>query len=142
MNKLKESADNRLNFPQVDSDLEVWLIFEGEEYEVNQFNIGFNQSVDHKGQPQSEVRGGRMMLTLTQAVPENVYQWAMTSCLRDGAIEFRSKTTSSPLKVEFTNAYCVGFNRIIAGKGGLSTALTLSPEDVTINGISLYNNWT
>ncbi len=141
MNKLKENTGNLLDFPQVDSDLEVWFTFEGKEYEVSQFNIGFGQSVDYKGQPQSEVRGGRIVLTLTQAVPENIYQWAMTSCLHDGVIEFRSKTTSSHLRVEFTGAYCVNFNRIIAGKGGLSTALTISPEEVTVNGISLYNHW-
>ncbi len=94
--KVKEAASGLFNFTQVDSDLEVWFVFEGKEYELAQFNINCGQSVDFKGQPQDEVRGGKILLTLTEAVPDNIYKWAMTSCLRDGAIEFRSKTTIAP----------------------------------------------
>jgi len=138
MEELKKSF---FNFPRVDSDLAVWFLFEGKEYEINQFNIRFGQSIDYKGQPQNETRGGQILLTLTEVVPENIYTWAMTSCTRDGKIEFRSKTTNSPLKVEFTNAYCVSFSRVIESKGGLTTAIHISSEEVSINGINLDNRW-
>jgi len=141
MEKLKDIASSFFNFPRIDSDLTVWFLFEGKEYEISQFNIRFGQSVDYKGQPQNEVRGGQIMLTLTEAVPENIYQWAMTSCERNGKIEFRSKTTNSPLKVEFMNGYCVNFSRIIDGNGGITTVINVSPEELSINGITLDNRW-
>lgn len=139
--KVKDLAGGFFNFPQIDGDLEVWFLFEGREYELAQFSISFGQGVDHKGQPQEEVRGGRILLTLSEAVPENIYQWALTSSMRNGSVEFRSKTTNSPLKVEFTNGYCVNFNRVIDGQGGLKTALAISPDEVIINGMSLENHW-
>ena len=141
VNKAKEAASELFNFPQIDTDLEVWFIFEGKEYEVEQFSISFGQGVDHKGQPQDEIRGGRILLTLSQAVPENIYQWAMTSRMRDGKVEYRSKTASSPLKVEFVNGYCVNLERTVDALTGLETDIIISPEEVTINGISFDNKW-
>ena len=141
VNKAKEAASELFNFPQIDTDLEVWFIFEGKEYEVEQFSISFGQGVDFKGQPQDEIRGGRILLTLSQAVPENIYQWAMTSRMRDGKVEYRSKTASSPLKVEFVNGYCVNFRRVIRVDGGFQTTLDISSEEITINGISMDNHW-
>lgn len=139
--KAKEVADGTFNFPQIDTDLEVWFTFEGKEYELAELNISFRQGIDHKRQPQTEVRGGRISLLLTQSVPDEIYRWAMTSCLRNGSVEFRSKTASSPLKMEFTNAYCVNFDRVVDSGGGLNTALVISPEEVTINGINFDNRW-
>lgn len=142
ISKAKEVAANAFNFPQVDSDLTVWLVLEGKEFELSDFSISFGQSVDHKGQPQDEVRGGQMKFTLTQTLPENIYKWAMISCAKDGEVVFRSKTTNAPLRVEFKNAYCVNFERIIVGGGGgLSTHLTVSPDEVLVNGISFDNHW-
>lgn len=141
ISKATKTAESMFNFPQIDTDLEVWFTFEGKEYELAQFSISFGQGVDHKGQPQIEVRGGRMSLLLTQAVPDNIYKWGMTSCMRSGLVEFRSKTSNPPLKVEFENAYCVNFDRVIDSGGGLNTALVISPEEVTINGINLDNRW-
>lgn len=129
------------SLPQIDSDLTAWFILDGQEYEISQFNISFSQSVDHKGQPQDETRGGRMIVGLTQAVPDGIYRWAMTSISKNGKIIFRSKTANSPLKIEFMNAYCVNFDRQIANKNGLNTTLFISPDEILINGISFDNQW-
>lgn len=129
------------SLPQPDSDLTAWFILDGKEYEMSQFNINFNQSVDHKGQPQSEVRGGRMLVVLTQTLPESLYRWAMTSIPKNGEVVFRSKTTNAPLRVEFTNAYCVNFERQVIDKSGVSTSLFISPDEISINGISFDNHW-
>lgn len=67
------------SLPQIDSDLTAWFILDGKEYEMNQFNITFGQAVDHKGQPQDETRGGQMQVVLSEALPESVYRWAMSS---------------------------------------------------------------
>lgn len=127
--------------PQIDSDLTAWFILDGKEYEMSQFNISFNQLVDHKGQPQDETRGGRMLIGLTQTLPDSLYRWAMTSTPKNGEIVFRSKTTNAPLRLEFMNAYCVNFERLINAGTGVCSELLISPDEIVINGISFDNHW-
>lgn len=131
-----------LNFEQIDSNTTAWLLLDGEEYELSEFNTNFNQGVDQKGEPQNRVRGGQMQLAITQIVPTNIYDWAMKSMVKDGEIIFKIESGSAPLKISFANAYCVGFKRRIDSMGGgLVSALTISPEEITINGISFDNHW-
>ena len=127
--------------PQIDSDLTAWFILDGKEYEMSQFNISFNQLVDHKGQSQDETRGGRMLIGLTQTLPDSLYRWAMTSTPKNGEIVFRSKTTNAPLRLEFMNAYCVNFERLINAGTGVCSELLISPDEIVINGISFDNHW-
>jgi hypothetical protein len=129
------------NFSQVDSDISVWLLLDGKEYEVSVFDIQFGQGVDRKGQPQDEIRGGRMLVTLNQALPAGIYRWAMKSEPKDGEVVVRSRTASAPLKVKFLNTYCVSLDRHVGGMSGLQTALYLSPDEIYINGISFDNHW-
>ena len=75
---------NIFQLPRVDSDLTVFLVLDGQEYEVSQFNINFNQQVDYKGQPQDEVRGGKILVGLTQILSDNIYSWAMKSITKNG----------------------------------------------------------
>ena len=138
---ITDKIGGMFNFPQIDSNVTVWLEVDGKEYEVSQFNIGFGQSVDYKGQPQDEARGGRMLVTLTEALPENLYRWAMTSSTKSGKVTFKSKTTNAPLRVEFTNAFCVNFARTIDAYTGLNTDLIISPEEIVINGTTFDNRW-
>ena len=129
------------SLPKIDSDLTAWFILDGKEYEMSQFSISFGQSVDHKGQPQDEVRGGRMLVVLTQALPDNLYRWAMTSSPKNGEIVFRSKTANSPLRIIFNNAYCVSFQRQVGNASGMISKLLISPDEILMNGISFDNHW-
>ena len=129
------------SLPLIDSDLTAWFILDGREYEMSQFNVSFSQAVDYKGQPQDEVRGGRMLIGLAQPLPDSIHRWAMSSIPKNGEVVFRSKTTNAPLRIEFMNAYCVNFLRNISGKGGLNTTLHISPDEILINGISFDNHW-
>ncbi|MCA1745216.1 MAG: type VI secretion system needle protein Hcp [Bacteroidales bacterium] len=130
------------NFPQTDSNVSVWFTLDGQEYEVSQFDIAFFQSVDGKGEPQDHVRGGQMVMTLNQTLPESFYNWAMRTNTKDGVVDFRIESGSSPMKIEFYNAYCLNLNRSVnALGGGISTSLTISPEELKINGLSFDNHW-
>jgi hypothetical protein len=100
-------------FPQVDTDTSGWLIVDGKEYEINHFSFEVRQWVDHKGQPQSEVRGSQITVTLTQTVPENIYHWAMRTQAKNGEVVFKSKTASAPLKIQFTDGYCTDLVRTV-----------------------------
>lgn len=138
--KINELSD--MQFPQPDSDVTVCLTLDGKEYELSQFSISFGQSTDHKGQPQNEVRGGQMLVTISQTVPDSIYAWAMKSTTKSGVVAFKIKTGSSPIKIEFENAYCVKFNRIVdTCGGGVESALVIAPEAISINGVSFDNRW-
>ena len=132
------------SFPQVDSNVNVIFSVDGDEYAVEQFKIGFHQPVDGiKNQPEGEVRGGRIMITLSQTVKNNIYGWAAKPWMKkSGAILFKTGTSGVIFEVAFTNAYCVNLKRVIESLGqGLSTTLILSPESVSVNGIEFDNRW-
>ena len=132
------------NFPQVDSNVNVIFCDDGDEYEVEQFKIGFHTHVDgNKNQPEGEVRGGRIMITLSQTVKNNIYGWAIKPWVKkNGAVLFKTGTSGVVFEVAFVNAYCVNLKRIINALGqGLSTTLILSPESVSVNGIEFDNRW-
>ncbi|WP_203558304.1 type VI secretion system tube protein TssD [Bacteroides sp. 224] len=130
------------NFPQIDSNVTAWLQMDGREYEIEQFKIGFSQPMDDKGEPQSETRGGQLMLTLTEALPDTFYEWAIKSRKeKDGSINFKIETGSAPLRIDFFRANCINFNRNVNASGGLQTNLILSPERLMINGIEYDNFW-
>lgn len=132
------------SFPQVDSNVNVIFSVDGDEYAVEQFKIGFHQPVDGiKNQPEGEVRGGRIMITLSQIVKNNIYGWAVKPWMKkNGAVLFKTGTSGVIFEVAFTNAYCVNLKRIIESMGqGLSTTLILSPESVSVNGIEFDNRW-
>ena len=138
INKIASS----LNFPLVDSNITVWLIIEGNEYEVEQFKIGFSQLVDDKGEPESETKGGQLMITLNEALPDSFYEWVMKSKKeKDGEVSFRVETENAPLRIEFYRANCISFNRTTNAHGGLQTNLILAPERLMLNGIEHDNFW-
>lgn len=132
------------NFPQVDTSVEVVFSVDGDEYEVEQFKIAFHQLVDNrKNQPEGEIRGGRIMLTLAQTVKSNIYGWALKNWMKKGGnILFKTGTSGVIFNIQFNNAYCIKLHRNIdAIGGGLTTTLIISPETVMLNGIEFDNGW-
>ena len=131
------------NFPQVDSNVNVIFSVDGDEYAVEQFKIGFHQPVDNlKNQPEGEVRGGRIMITLSQTVKNNIYGWAVKPWVKkNGAVLFKTGTSWVIFEVAFTNAYCISLKRSIGIGIGLNTSLMLSPQIINMNGIEFDNNW-
>lgn len=127
----------------LDSEISATLQVMGRTYEIFQFNIGFVQPTDDKGEPQMEIRGGQLMVTLRQAVGDEIYNWALNQWMRqDGEVIFSTETGSSPLKISFKKGYCVHFERVVDSTGGgLRTSLLISSEEVTLNGITLNNDW-
>lgn len=131
------------NFPQIDSNVNVTFSVDGDEYEVGMFKIGFHQPVDaNKNQPESEVRGGRLMVTLTQTVESNIYSWAVKPWVKkSGVVSFKTGTAGVIFEVKFSNAYCISLKRLVQIGSGLTTALVISPEKLTMNGIEFDNRW-
>lgn len=127
-------------FPSVH--LNVKFSLDGEIFDVEHFDINFEQSKDYKGQPQHEIGGGQMMIHISQIPSKNLYVWARKSTLRkDGHLLFQTDMGMTVLEVEFMNAYCVYLKRQINAQKGTDTILVIAPEIVKINGIEHDNNW-
>jgi hypothetical protein len=133
-----------LNLLCPDAHLEAYLYVLNEKYEIADFAMEFNQSVDFRSQPQSEVNGGILCITLNQIPKESINQWMLRSQQKEsGQITFHTNNSASPLKIQFENAYCVYYEKRISGDGkGVQTLLHISPAELTINGIEFNNFWT
>ena len=129
-------------FNQMDTYVEATLVVDGQEYEMEHFGINFVQEVDHKGQPQAEMKGGQLSVTLTQAVNDSIYDWAKRANKRkDGKILFRSQTEGTVLEIAFFNANCTKLTKTIGAFFGMETNITISPEKVSLNEFTHDNKW-
>lgn len=148
MNKLVESVAGKalgglFNLPQLDNAVTAYLVLDGKEYELRSFNTEFGQFIDHKGQPQSEIKGGIIHLSLYQLPDDNLNRWMFSANGRkDGQIEFRRKSSSVILRVVFKEAQCIGYHKSIGQKAtGFEAKLTLSPKEIVLNDTMHRNHW-
>lgn len=115
---------------------------DGKKYEVERFKANFTQPVDYKGQPQHEVRGGQLKLTLAQMADDNLYLWAkQPTLLKSGAIVFKTEMSSPVLTIEFQEAYCISLHRETDAMKGSTVSLVISPEITKLNGVEHNNFW-
>ena len=120
----------------------AYFILDGKKYEIEKFKISFNQSIDFKGQPQHEMKGGQMLVTINQAADDNLYLWAKKSTLvKDGQVLFQTDLGISIIRLNFTNGYCVNLSREINAYTGSNTMLLISSESLSLNGIEHENHW-
>lgn len=143
MSKLINKAKSIIStLPLVDGILDVFFIVDNDKYEVEQFKIGFSQEVDHKGEPQAESHGGRLILTLTESLPESFYAWNIeNNKFKDGRVYFTTPNSGTVLNIEFFKARCINISRTITVGKGLQTVLVISPEIIKLNGIEHDNCW-
>ena len=122
--------------------LEVKLCIEGTEYIVGGFQMEFKQPVDYKNQPQHEIMGGQMMITISQVADKNLFLWAKTATmLKSGEVFFRTDLGMTVMKIKFNNAYCIQLMREISDGMGTKTNMIISPEKVSINEVDHANHW-
>lgn len=130
---------NLLPFAHINS----YFILDGTKYEVEKFSTNFVQPADFKGQPQQEVKGGKIAVVLTHVADDNLYLWAKQSALqKSGQILFQTDLGMSVLRINFTNAYCINLTREINALTGTKTSLVISAELVSMNGVEHNNFWT
>jgi len=118
------------------------FVLDGKKYEVEDFKISFSQSIDYKGQPQHEILGGQLYVTLHEKADDNLYLWAKKSTLlKSGSILFQTDLGMTVLELNFTDAYCIHLARNINAYSGTTTALILSPKEISMNGVKHENYW-
>lgn len=122
--------------------LNVKFVLEGNKYTVEHFKVAFAQPTDHKGQPQHEIKGGQIILVLSQAADDLLFDWAKHSTkLKDGEIIFHTEMSSPVLNVTFSKGYCIKLSCDIDEHTGVKTSLIISSEQVIMNGIEHNNFW-
>jgi hypothetical protein len=131
-----------LNFSHPFSHIVAKFVLEGKKYDIEQFRIGFVQPSDYKGQPQHEVKGGQIHITMSEAASDDLYNWAKRSTLlKSGSVLFQTDMGITVLEIIFTNAYCVSLTREVSSFAGTCTMLTIAPENVKLDGVEHDNFW-
>jgi len=129
-----------INLP--DSHIVAKFTLDGMTYDIEKFRIGFVQPTDFKGQPQTEVKGGQITLTIAQIADKALFEWVKrATSLKDGEITFQTDMGKSVLRVSFRNAYCVRLTREVNAMQGTSTTLMIAPEIVSLNDKEHSNQW-
>lgn len=140
LNNLRQVANTL--YPLLNTHVGVEFVLDDKTYEVEQFQLQFQQEADHKGQPQHETKGGQFSITLTQSVNYNIMNWAKKANERKkGKILFKKKTSGTVLEIEFSNAHCISLRRKTNHQTGTTTTLVIAPEIISLNGTTHDNRW-
>jgi len=125
-----------------DTSVDAKLLLNGQEYEIETFNIRFLQSYDYKGEPQREVKGGLMSLSINHVVDNQINNWMFNRSVKhSGSIVFASfsRIASPVIIIEFVNGRCAEYTKTI-GNSTVSYTIIISAEEIKINGIDHENN--
>lgn len=118
------------------------LVIDGERYEMEQFRLNFSQGVDQKGEPQEETNGGIIEFSIASLPDKMLNRWMLKETeLKDGMFIFEQGAQNSPLKIKFTEAYCIGMATRTHPGRGLYTEYTISANEIDLNGKWLYKNF-
>ena len=125
-----------------DTSVDAKLRLNGIEYEIETFNIHFQKSYDYKGEPQNEVKGGLMRLSINHVVDQQINHWMFDRSVKySGAIVFASfsRIANPVIVIEFTNGRCAEYTKTI-GQSAVSYSILITAEEIKINGIEHANN--
>ncbi len=139
MDKAKEIAKEILE-PN-DTSVDAKLILNGSEYEIETFNVRFEQEFDYKGEPQREVKGGFLSMTINHIVDKQINHWMFDPSVKySGVIVFASfsRIANPVITIEFVNGRCFQYSKNIDQT--VSYHLLITAEEIKINGIDHTNN--
>jgi hypothetical protein len=135
----KELAKEALGI--TDATVDAKLLLNGKEYEIETFNIQFQKLHDYKGEPQQEVKGGLMRLTVNHVVDEQINHWMFNRSVKhSGSIVFASfsRIENPVIVIEFVNGRCAEYSKTV-GNFAVSYTILITAEEIKINGIDHTN---
>ncbi len=133
-------ANKAFNLARPLSKYSLDLLLDGKKYEIESINLGFWQGADFKGQPQNEVRAGTINFSISGQPDNTLNQWMLKSeLLKNGEFVFNRGAQNSPLKISFTEAYCVNMTNRTASSTGMLTEIKISANEVNLNERECYN---
>ncbi|WP_418500562.1 type VI secretion system tube protein TssD [Culturomica massiliensis] len=139
-----KAAVQALSFkiPQPIGKTSLALVLEDKRYEIERFNISFTQGIDHNGEPQEDTRGGLIEFSIASLPDKLLNRWMFKDTeVKGGVFVFEQGLQSSPLKINFTEAFCVHLASRTDGGKGLVTDYVITANEVDLNGKWLYKNF-
>jgi hypothetical protein len=137
----------RLFFGKKEPEMVVQFLFKGKKYILEEFDLEFDQDLDYKGKPDSQVYGGKLTVTLSDVPDENINWWMMDPYKKqDGEFRFlkndRMIKEGALLHILFKDAYCIDYQKIMNPQGaGVLTTLVISPHYLRIGNEEFENEW-
>jgi hypothetical protein len=125
-----------------DTAIDGFLYVNGKEYEIQSFETEFVQADDWRGQPQHEVKGGLLLITLKQKSDDILNDWMFRKgTAYDGEVVFApvSRSENALLRISFTKGKCISFEKMIGINIGIQISLLISPEKISVNDIEQSN---
>lgn len=105
----------------------------------------FIQPTDVTGKPVAVPQGGTIRLTVESVGTAELFAWMISPTqVKSGTITFYRRDMNSKLKtLEFTDAYCVGYQEIFDHSGAhpMLIELVLSARELKVNDSQFRNNW-
>lgn len=147
MNFIQRIRTGRLFSSHKEPNIIVKFTFMDKTYIINEFEIGFGQELNSKGQPGGLPRGGIMTFTFTDTPDFYLNEWiTRDDLLRDGIIRIlpnRHKIDEGALlTISFADAYCIQYEKKIRTlEGGVYTTIVVSPRYIKIGNEEFENKW-
>jgi hypothetical protein len=121
------------------------LTLDGVEYNVLQCGYGFTQSTDATGKPTAIPQGGNITLLVESTGETDIFDWMISPTqLKSGTVIFTKRNNEGKLKtLDFSEAYCVGFNEVFdhTGVHPMQLAFTVSAKQIKLNDSLFERNW-
>ena len=126
-----------------DPSIDAYLFIGSKVYEIENFETEFQQGEDYKGQPQHEVKGGLLSITLKRTSDELINSWMFKpEVAYNGTITFApfSRMASPPITIIFEEGRCISFEKMISNSTGIHLNLLISAKKLNVNGIEHSNS--
>lgn len=104
----------------------------------------FEQDVDQRGLPISEVRGGIINMAFNSTNDEELISWMMSAVTdKNGKIVFSETDASRDFKtLEFEDARCIRYRESFTRDSEMIEEITISARVVILSGVHHYNFWS
>ena len=107
-NTIKQEAKDKVEdlLPLNDTSVDAKMYLNGTAYDIDTFDIQFQQSFDFKGELQREVKGGLLSVKLNRVADEQLNYWMFHNNIEySGAIVFASfsRIASPVITINFVN---------------------------------------
>lgn len=122
------------------------LELDGETFNVLEFDVDFEQKIDHNHKPSGNSNGGILRITLESSMTDTFSDWMVSNSMtKDGKVTFFKRDAMSRMKnVTFKNAYCIRYNESFRADGSypMITRITLTSQAINVGNTAFKNKWT
>lgn len=121
------------------------LELDNEIFNVLEFDVSFNQSIDNNGKPANKAKGGQVRLVVESTSTDLFSDWMVShTSVKDGKIIFYRRDAMSTMKnITFKKGYCISFHKSFRSEGTvpMRTEITITSNEIRIGNTVFENNW-